>query len=449
MGIGEQLAQFLVATSFEDLPPEAVLQAKRAILDTLGVALAGCREEGPAILARLAQEHPAPGKASVLGWPLSLAPQEAAFINGTSAHALDYDDVSISMRGHPSAPVLPAALALAQEIGVSGRALILAFVLGIEVEAKVGTVMGGRHYALGWHPTSTLGTLGAAAACATLLGLDVTRTQMALGIAASMACGVRANFGTMTKPLHVGLAARNGLQAALLALQGFTAAEGALDAPDGFLNAFLGGRVEAEPQLPPLGQPYDIVQPGLGQKRYPCCYATHRAIDAALGLAHQVEASDIAQVKVRVNRGTLMPLRRERPHTGLEGKFSMEYCVAAALLDRHVGMATFTDEAVTRPQVAHLMDRIEVEEEASSGGDLLLMWADVTILTRGGGHLSARVEIPKGDPRRPLTWQELADKFRDCACFHLPPGKVEEALTLISHLEEVEDVSALALMLQP
>jgi 2-methylcitrate dehydratase PrpD len=150
-------------------------------------------------------------------------------------------------------------LALAQEIGVSRRALILAFVLGIEVEAKVGTVMGGRHYALGWHPTSTLGTLGAAAACATLLGLDVTRTQMALGIAASMACGVRANFGTMTKPLHVGLAARNGLQAALLALQGFTAAEGALDAPDGFLNAFLGGRVEAEPHLPPLGQPYDIV----------------------------------------------------------------------------------------------------------------------------------------------------------------------------------------------
>jgi 2-methylcitrate dehydratase PrpD len=174
MGIGEQLAQFLVATSFEDLPPEAVLQAKRAILDTLGVALAGCREEGPAILARLAQKHPAPGKASVLGWPLSLAPQEAALINGTSAHALDYDDVSISMRGHPSAPVLPAALALAQEIGVSGRALILAFVLGIEVEAKVGTVMGGRHYALGWHPTSTLGTLGAAAACATFLGLDVT-----------------------------------------------------------------------------------------------------------------------------------------------------------------------------------------------------------------------------------------------------------------------------------
>jgi len=449
MSIGEQLARFLVATGFEDLPPEAIRQAKRAILDTLGVALAGCREEGPAILARLAQERPSPGKASVLGWPLCLAPQEAALINGTSAHALDYDDVNISMRGHPSAPVLPAALALAQEMGLGGRALTLAFVLGIEVEAKVGAVMGGRHYALGWHTTSTLGTLGAAAACAKLLGLDMMGTQMALGIAASMACGVRANFGIMTKPLHVGLAARNGLQAALLAAQGFTAAKEAIDSPEGFLNAFLGGRLESEPQLPTLGQPYDIVQPGLGQKRYPCCYATHRALDAALDLAPQVEAADIAQVKVRVNRGTLMPLRRERPRTGLEGKFSMEYCVAAALLDRHVGMATFTDEAVARPQVVHLMDRIEVEEDASSGSDLLLMWADVTILTRGGDHLTARVEIPKGDPRRPLTWQELADKFRDCAYLHLPPWKVKEALTLISRLEEVGDVSALALMLQP
>ncbi len=448
MGLSEGLARFVAETGFQDLPPQAIFQAKRAILDTLGVALAGCREEGPTIVARLAQEHSAPGRAAVLGWPLCLAPQQAALVNGTAAHALDYDDVSISMRGHPSAPVLPAALALAQETGQGGRALILAFVLGVEVEAKLGAVMGGRHYALGWHPTSTLGTLGAAAAAAKLLGLDTRRTQMALGIAASMACGVRANFGTMTKPLHVGLAARHGVEAALLAAQGFTASQEALESPEGFLNAFLGGQAR-EAHLPSLGQPYDIVQPGLGQKRYPCCYATHRALDAALDLAPQVKPEGIARVQVRVSRGTLMPLRRELPRTGLEGKFSMEYCVAAALLDGRVGMATFTDQAVARPQVARLMASVQVEEDDAPGADVLAMWAEVIVHTSDGSQRSARVEIPKGDPRRPLSWEELALKFRDCASLHLPPTRVEEALALISHLEEVDNVSALAQTLQP
>jgi len=448
MGLSAELARFVSETGFEDLPPEAVVQAKRAILDTLGVALAGCREEGPSIVARLAHERAASGRASVLGWPLRLPPQEAALVNGTAAHALDYDDVNASMRGHPSAPVLPAALALAQETGQGGRALVLAFVLGVEVEAKVGTVMGGRHYALGWHPTSTLGTLGAAAACAKLLGLDAQRTQMALGIAASMACGVRANFGTMTKPLHVGLAARNGVEAAMLAAQGFTASEEALESPEGFVHAFLGGQA-GEAHLPPLGQPYDLVQPGLGQKRYPCCYATHRALDAALDLAPHVDPAHIARVQVRVSRGTLMPLRRELPRTGLEGKFSMQYCVAAALLDGHIGLATFTDQAVARPQAARLMGLVQVQEDDSPGADPLNMWAEVTVHTSDGGQRSARVEIPKGDPRRPLTWEELADKFRDCASLHLPPARAEEALALISRLEEVEDVGALAQMLQP
>ncbi len=446
MSLTRQLAQFIAGLGYDDLPKEAIVQAKRAIMDTVGVALAGCREEGPSILVALARERGAEGPAPLWGWPLALPAPQAALINGASAHAIDYDDVNVNMRGHPSAPVLPTAFALCHELGLDGRHLILAFVLGIEVEAKLGAIMGGRHYALGWHPTSTLGTLGAAAASAKLLGLDVAKVEMALGIAASMASGVRANFGTMTKPLHVGLAARNGVEAALMASRGFTASANALEAEDGFLATFLGGRYEGSP-LPPLGQPFDIVHPGLGQKRYPCCYATHRALDAALELAPKVKASEIAKVIVRVSRGTLMPLQRERPRTGLEGKFSMEYCVATALLDGRVAMSSFTDEAVSRPEVDRLMDLVHVEE-GPEDGDPSQMWAEVAVQLKSGQSKSLRVDVAKGDPRRPLTWEELAEKFRDCAYTCLPPDQVEEALDLFSHLEDVESLDRLAKILQ-
>ncbi|MFQ5933470.1 MAG: MmgE/PrpD family protein, partial [Dehalococcoidia bacterium] len=223
MNITESVADFILETRLDDVPGEAIIQAKRAILDTLGVALAGSREEPSRIVLEFVQERGGRATASIVGAGLRTDCLSAALVNGTMAHALDYDDVNDAMMGHPSAPLVPAVMALAQEVGASGERALEAFLVGFEVECKLGLAVGHSHYVKGWHATSTLGTMGAAASAAKLLGLDKRCTQMALGIAASMAGGMRQNFGTMTKPLHVGHAARSGLLAALLAQKGFTA----------------------------------------------------------------------------------------------------------------------------------------------------------------------------------------------------------------------------------
>ncbi len=450
MTLSRQLAEFVAGTAIDSLPDEAVVHARRAILDTLGVALAGCREDAPSIVAGQVRRSGGSPEAAVLGWSLRAPATEAALVNGASAHALDYDDVSYSMRGHPSAPLLPAVLATGEAVGAAGADVVLAFVLGMEVECKLGRLMGGRHYALGWHPTSTLGTLGAAAACAKLLRLDTDRTQAALGIAASMACGVRANFGTMTKPLHVGLAGRNGVQAATLAAAGFSASAEALDAEDGFLAAFLGQSAQTDAGLDPLGDSYDIVSPGLGQKLYPCCYATHRAVDAALELAQGLDPADVTSLHIAVSRGTLMPLIADRrPQTGLEAKFSLEYCVAATMLDREIRSPSFTDAAVRRPEVARLLDRTTVVEDQEPQANPLLAWAEVRLELAGGAAKTLRVDVPKGDPRRPLTWEELAGKFRDCAAALLTPAEAKRAVQMVAVLEELPDVRLLVSALTP
>jgi len=444
MSLSEQLSRFVAETSFETLPPEAVARAKGAILDTIGVALAGCREEAVTIVALRAQKSSASGEASVLGWPLRLPAESAALINGTAVHALDFDDVSYSMRGHPSAPLLPAVLATGEVAGASGRQMLAAFVAGLEVEAKLGAVLGGRHYALGWHATSTLGPLGAAAAAAKLLGLDDARIGAALGIAASMAGGLRANFGTMTKPLHAGLAARSGVEAALLAEAGFTASADAIGGESGFLAAFLAQPPGEDLRLDNLGDPFEIVSPGLAQKLYPCCYATHRAVDAALELASEIDPGQIESVDVAVSRGTSMPLITGRlPDTGLEGKFSLQYCVAAAFAQGQLGMLSFTDAAVKRPEVVALAKRVAVREDQQPVGNPLDSWAEVTVRLHDGQTMARRVDVPKGDPRRPLTWDEIRSKFQDCASLVLQPEEAAEVVEACAKLEDLQSASEL------
>ncbi len=447
MTISDHLSKFVARTTFESLPPEAVVQAKRAILDTLGVALAGCHEEGPSILADQTRTKGGAPEAALLGWPHRAPAADAALVNGTSTHALDFDDVNVSMRGHPSAPLLPSGLAVAEMTGNTGAELLLAFTLGMEVETKLGRMMGGRHYTLGWHATSTLGTIGATAVCAKLMGLDDDRTRTALGIAASMASGIRANFGTMTKPLHVGLAARNGVQAAALVAAGFTASDHAMDADDGFVAAFLGDPQQRELLLDGLGQPYDIVSPGIAQKLYPCCYATHRTVDAAIEMASGIDAAEITSVSIHVSRGTLMPLIDHRPRTGLEGKFSLPYCTAAALLDGDVRMSSFTDETVGRPQVSHLLDVTEVIEDREAQSNPLAGWSELRVALADGGDRSIRVDIPKGDPRRPLTWDDLAAKFRDCSAPYLGPSEADRIIDAVERLDDLDDVRSLAIAL--
>lgn len=447
MKVTQGLAEFVAGTPSGAIPAEAWLQARRAILDTLGVALAGYGEEAATIVGAMVREEGGSGEASVLGHGFRAPPAGAALANGTAAHALDFDDVSASMHGHPSAPLFPALLALGEKLGVSGRDLSEAFVLGFEVECRLGRAIGEAHYALGWHATSTFGSIGAAAGCARLLGLDPERTGHALGIAASLASGLQQNFGTMTKPLHAGWAARNGVVAASLAARGFTADAQALEGSGGFLRAASGdAEVDLGAALSGLGEAWEIVSPGIAVKLYPCCYATHRAIDAALEVRPNAAGVDASRVEVIVSPGTLIPLIGRPPDNGLEGKFSLAYCVAAALLDGAVALGAFTDEAVRRPEVRALMERIEVREEGPQMNFPIEGIAEVRLATPDG-RLSARVEVPRGDPQRPLSWDDLAAKFRECAGVGLTRERIGAAVAAIEGLEELGDVRKLTALL--
>lgn len=267
MTIIDGIAERVAAITYDDLPDEAVRWAKLAILDTVGVTLAGSGEPCAQIVERVLAGAGGGGECLIFGTDRRAAALDAALINGTAAHALDFDDVSNSLGGHPSAPILPALFALGEKLDCTGRAFIAAYVAGFETETRIARGVHFHHYKKGWHPTATLGVFGAAAACCHLLGLDQARTAQALAIAASLASGIKANFGTMTKPLHVGHTARSGLFAAQLAREGFTANPGALEHKQGFLMVFnAAGTFDAAAILKDWGRPYDIVRPGLAVK---------------------------------------------------------------------------------------------------------------------------------------------------------------------------------------
>jgi 2-methylcitrate dehydratase PrpD len=445
--ISRRLSEFVTCTPSGDIPDDAREQARRAFLDTIGVTLAGSREDASRITAEVAREQGGGDEASVFGFDFRAPASEAALVNGTSAHALDFDDVSMSMRGHPSVPLVPAVLALGEKLRSSGRVVTDAFVLGFEVECKVGRLIGAPHYELGWHPTATFGTLGAAAACARLLRLDPDRTHMALGIAASFAGGARRNFGSMTKPLHAGWGARNGVVAAMLASRGFTADDEALEAPDGWLNAASGGTPVDSSPIARLGSPWEIISPGIGVKLYPCCYFTHLSIDAALQVRPQIveHIHRIDGVHVSVSPGTMMVLRKVPPESGLEGKFSLEYVVAAALVDGDVTLNSFSDGAVMRPSVREVMSRVRVTEDGPRSSAPIGGSAVVTVEIKGREPIvSERAEVPRGDPQNPLSWSQLTDKFHDCANSVLPADSIETAVRIIEAMDGLSDVRELA-----
>ncbi len=450
----EQLAAYVTGESFDKLPEAARGAARRAILDTLGVMLAGSVEPTAERVRELIAHRRGPGEATVAGTGLRAGVEDAALANGTAAHALDYDDLQQSLSGHPSVPVLPAALALAEREHASGAALVAAFVAGVEVEAKLGRALNPGHYETGWHATSTLGVFGAAAAAARLLGLPPERTAHALAIAASLASGLKANFGTDVKPLHAGHAARSGLEAALLARAGFTANPRALEHDDGFGAAYgRGGAPAWDLVTAGLGAPHEVVDPGIGVKRYPACASTHQALDATLALSeeHAVDPAAVEAVECGVYYLAPHQLIHERADTPLEGKFSMAYCVAVALLDRAVGLAQFTEERVRRADVQALMPRVRmfVHPEQTTRDCLPTRFSEVTITLRDGQRLARRVGLAKGQPRNPLTDDELAAKFRDCAARVLPAGQADQVIAAVHGLDAMADAGALARLLAP
>src|SRR5215469_7328250 len=320
------LAEFVTKSRWEDCPAEAVEAARRAILDCLGVMLAGSVEPAARLVTDVARAEGGSPLATVVGTRLRTGAVWAALANGTAAHALDFDDTNFAMMGHPSAPVLAAALAAGELALADGRALVHAFLLGFEVETTMAAVMNPPHYEKGFHATGTLGTMGAAAAASRLLGLD-----------ASQASGLKENFGTMTKPFHAGHAARSGVLAALLARDGFTASDQAIEGPQGYFAVLGAGKREGR-QLESLGAPWKILTSGVAVKPYPSCACTHSIIDGALELrrTHQITPEQIAEVTVGVHSAVPRILIHSNPRSGLEAKFSGEFSAAAALCEGRV-----------------------------------------------------------------------------------------------------------------
>ncbi len=452
MSMSSEIAAWIGDLRYEDLPTEVVRVATRAHLDTIGVILAGLREPVTQVVREVLIEEGARPVASHLGSTFRTSMASAALLNGVSSHALDYDDVSLSMIGHPSAVLVPAVLAVAEATGASGAKVIEGYVAGFELVAKLGSAVGMEHYRLGWHATSTLGTLGAAAAAGKVLGLGEEALVHALAVAVSMASGSRRNFGTMVKPFHPGHAARCGVEAALLARHGLRGDREALEATYGFFDLFTRGGVEPAAVAGQLGRPYDLVTPGLNVKRYPCCYNTHRAADAVLALAEQVRPDDVQRVQVTVPLGGLLPLIHPRPQTGLEGKFSMEYVVAAALLDGALTLHSFSDVAVQRSAAQDLLRKVTTVEDP--GMKIVHTpvdegYVEVSVATRQGRELVHRVTYPVGSSELPLPWHELVAKFSDCAGDVLDDGRIERAVACIATLGQQSSLSDLVGTLTP
>ncbi len=444
MSLTRALGQFVSDLSPNRIPEEAARIARTGFIDCIGVMIAGRDEEPTRILREVV--NPAAGDATLYFSDRKAGGAEAAWINGVAAHALDFDDVAL--RGHPSTVLVPAILAEAETLDVSGRDMVVAYIAGYETWAELVRRDSGFHHGKGWHPTGIFGAIGAAAACASLRRLDAGQTAQAIALGASQSAGLMANFGTMTKPFHAGRSAQSGVMAARLAQAGFTSSEDALEHPQGFLGAVSpAGDVDRDSPPDALGETWRIVEQGLNIKKYPACYCTHRAIDGMLDLLrdHPVRAAEIDNITVRLSENYATILRNHRPQTGLAAKFSIEFAMASAVVANRVGLTELTDEFVQRPEVQDLIGRVRVETntdyDPEQPGSAL---ADQAVLRlRSGTTLeSERVRRARGHAEKPLSEGELFAKFENC----LQVGRSAVAPTILfERLQGMEGGSARAL----
>lgn len=444
MSLATQIAQRIVAMRYEDLPADAIRWAKISFVDTIGCAFAGIDEKAPRIAQKVLTRGKDAGPSLIWSTDRRVAALDAASINGTAAHALDYDDCNNSLAGHPSAAVLPATLAIAEELGASGRDVVLAYVTGFETQARIAHAVHLHHYEKGWHPTSTLGIFGATAASARLLGLDVEKTATALAIAVSLSSGVKANFGTMTKPLHAGECSRNGLYAALLAQEGFTACPESFEHKHGYFEVFNGaGNYHASKVLEGWGDPLEILAPGVGLKQYPCCGSTHSAIDAMISLRERYKLTPerVAKIESVTHERALAHTDRPDPRSALDAKFSVQYCVARALMHGSVTFEHFEGDAYRDSEVRKILARIETRPHAHQPQGMYEHFqGEVIVTTTIGERYSARVDQPLRGPQNLVPPDRLEPKFRDCAARALTPGAIGRVYDLLHEIETLADV---------
>ncbi len=450
MSAAQDICTFVLNNDFDSFGVELIEKAKEHVLDTLGVLVAASAGSLMGILDGFLTDLGPGDGATILGAGRRTSVVNAALVNGILAHGLDYDDSSWRLIGHPSAAVLPAVLAIGEHQKSSGRDLLCAYVLGTEVSCKVGQAAEPELYEAGWHATGVVGVLGATAASAYLLRLTEAQLGTALGIAASLACGLRQNFGSLTKPFHAGAAAQHGVIAALLAKNGFTSNPTSLEGKSGFFHNFTGGKKNGESLH--FGLPFDIIEPGFFVKPYPSCAATHTAIEATLNLVHRHKLQPEQIQKVHVGSGPVGPIMlvHRQPNTGFEGKFSMPFVVAMAIKDGRVWLESFTDENANHAVVRQLIAKIEFEVDPKFAGRTIDQApANVTITTTDGRKLAEIIEDPLGSPTRPMSGEALRSKFRDCLKRRLTSGNIDRAVEILAALEELPDVGELIRALVP
>ncbi len=429
-------------------PPRARAMVVDAITDCLGCMIAGAYEPVSQKLGRVVGHMPDRGDRTaipLIGTGGFATPHDSALYNGTLAHAIDYDDVTHPAYAHPGASLVPAILAMTGRAEVSGAAAITAYILGIEIISKMGRALNTAHYRNGWHATATFGSLGAAATASSLLSLEAEPFAMALGMAASGASGLRANFGTMTKPLHAGYAARNGVLAALMAAEGITASVDVLENRFGFAEVFNHHQSIAPEHFDAWGDPLEILTEfGLGLKPYPACGAAHPPIEAAVRLRDRIAGGleAVRHVRVGVTDMHFEPMVCERATTPLEGKFCMGYCIAAALLDGDVTLGTFTDAALARINASGLVEKVSMERDDRVAGNTEF-GAVVTIETADGQKLEELVPLAMGKPERWFSKERLAAKFMDCCDLTIERPLAEEIFELAQGLGDAPSLTPL------
>src|SRR5580692_7131077 len=458
-GLTNYVGTFVTQTKYQEIPAEVIELGKKSILDALGLALAGSRAESGSISRKYVEQAGVRnGKATVIGSAQRTSPRFAALLNGISIHADDFDDTQLAaakdrvygLLMHPTVPVLPAIFALAEQRAVTGKEWMLAYQVGAEVECKIAEAISPRHYQDGFHTTGTCGPFGSAAACAKLLKFDLPETLKTFGLADSQSGGLRENFGTMTKPFQAGHAAESGLVSAELVALGWTAAEQILEADRGFFRA-AGGSYDPSAIMARLGKPWTFVSPGVSLKPYPSGSLTHPAMTelARLMAVHDIQAAQVDKVDIGANHNMTTTLLHHHPKSGLEAKFSMEFCMAILLLERKAGLSQFSDKVVRRPDVRAMMRKINfyVDPEAESAG-FDKMTSILKITLKDGRVITGQAAFGKGSPANPMTFDEAAMKFRGCAEYiDWPQDKTEKIVAFVRTLETAADMSALSPLL--
>ena len=454
-GCTRAVVEFVTTARLDRFPPEAVTQAKRCLIDGFAVMLAGSTAHGSAIVRQYIRTVGAKGGSSILGRERMTAPAaQAALANGASGHAMDFDDTQLSttpdrtygLLTHPTVPALASTLAVAEEHRASGAAFLEAFLTGFEVECKIAEAIDPDHYRRGFHSTATAGTFAGAAGTSRLLKLDAAHTAHAIGIAASCAAGLRVNFGSMTKPLHAGRAAENGIVAAMLAAAGFTAGEDGLDGRWGYFQV-LGGGAEPHRIIGALGQPHSIVTPGVSVKPYPCGSLSHPSMDAMLKLVvdHNVQPDQIKAIRLKAGSNILEPLRYKTAKTELEAKFCVPFLLGVIALRRKAGIQEFTDEFVASAPIQQMMTKVSTVFDPkieAMGFDTIRSIVEVDLLD-GRALVQPSDSRYRGSPAWPFTMAELRERFADCAAPVLSKDRIQRALEQIESIETLKDIREL------